>query len=162
MKMASLSSHKQTYKMIIILGLMSAGLLGAAYAFEHIGGLVPCKLCIWQRVPHFLIIAVALMGLASLRAGPVLFLIAALAVTNAGISFYHVGVEQALWQGPASCSGTLDNNLSSSALLDQLLATPVIRCDEVAWSFLGISMAGWNMLLSLAQASLAGMRLHRA
>ena len=78
MKMASLSSHKQTYKMIIILGLMSAGLLSAAYAFEHIGGLVPCKLCIWQRVPHFLIIAVALMGLASLRAGLVLFLIAAL------------------------------------------------------------------------------------
>ena len=160
--MASLSSHKQTYKMIVILGLLSAGLLSTAFAFEYFGGLVPCKLCIWQRVPHGLIILVALLGLASLRAGLVLFIIATLALTNAGISFYHVGVEQALWAGPASCSGTLDNNLSSSALLDQLLATPVIRCDEVAWSFLGVSMAGWNLLFSLAQASLAGMRLHRA
>ena len=159
--MASLLSHKQAYKIIFILGLLSAGLLSAAFAFEYFGGLVPCKLCIWQRVPHGLIILVALLALVSLRAGLVLFMIAALALTNAGISVYHVGVEQALWAGPASCSGTLDNNLSSSALLDQLLATPMVRCDEVAWSFLGVSMAGWNLLFSLTQASLARMRLRR-
>ena len=160
--MASLSSNKQTYKIIFILGLLSAGLLSAAVAFEYFGGLVPCKLCIWQRVPHGLIILVALLGLVSFRsAGLVLFIIAALALTNAGISVYHVGVEQALWAGPASCSGTLDNNLSSSALLDQLLATPMVRCDEVAWSFLGVSMAGWNLLFSLTQASLARMHLRR-
>ena len=159
--MASLLSHKQAYKIIFILGLLSAGLLSAAFAFEYFGGLVPCKLCIWQRVPHGLIILVALLGLVSLRAGLVLFIIAALALTNAGISVYHVGVEQALWAGPASCSGTLDNNLSSSALLDQLLATPMVRCDEVAWSFLGVSMAGWNLLFSLTQASLARMHLRR-
>ena len=159
--MASLLSHKQTYKIIFILGMLSAGLLSAAFAFEYFGGLVPCKLCIWQRVPHGLIILVALLALVSLRAGLVLFMIAALALTNAGISVYHVGVEQALWAGPASCSGTLDNNLSSSALLDQLLATPMVRCDEVAWSFLGVSMAGWNLLFCLTQASLAGMRLRR-
>jgi disulfide bond formation protein DsbB len=159
--MALLLSHKQTYKIIFILGLLSAGLLSAAFAFEYFGGLVPCKLCIWQRVPHGLIILVALLALVSLRAGLVLFIIAALALTNAGISVYHVGVEQALWAGPASCSGTLDNNLSSSALLDQLLATPMVRCDEVAWSFLGVSMAGWNLLFSLTQASLARMHLRR-
>lgn len=160
--MASLSSHKQTYQMIMILGLMSAGLLAAAFAFEHFGGLLPCKLCIWQRWPHALIILVAVLGLVSLRASLVLVLIAGLALTNVSLSFYHIGVEQQLWQGPASCSGALDSGLSSSDMLDLLLATPVIRCDEIAWSFLGISMAGWNMLFSLAQAGLAGKMLLRA
>ena len=147
--------------MILLLGLLSAGLLSVAFAFEYFGGLTPCKLCIWQRVPHGLIILVTLLGLVLSRTGHVLLIIALLALTNAGISFYHVGVEQALWAGPTSCSGTLNNNLSSGALLDQLLATPVARCDDVAWSFLGVSMAGWNLLFSLAQASLPAMRLRR-
>ena len=157
--MASLSSHKQTYQMILILGLMSAGLLAAAFAFEFFGGLLPCKLCIWQRWPHVLVVLVTVWGLLSLRASLVFVLIAGLALSNAGLSFYHIGVEQQLWQGPASCSSALDVGLSSSDMLDLLLATPVIRCDEIAWSFLGISMAGWNMLFSLAQAGLAGKRL---
>ncbi|MGB1625763.1 MAG: disulfide bond formation protein B, partial [Candidatus Puniceispirillaceae bacterium] len=76
-------------------------------------------------------------------------------------AFYHVGVEQGLWLGPASCSGGIDNSLSNSAMLDLLLATPVIRCDEIAWQFLGLSMASWNMLFSLAQAGLAGKILLR-
>lgn len=159
--MASFSSHKQIYHMILLLGLMSAGLLAAAFAFEIFGGLLPCKLCIWQRWPHGLIALVALLGLAALRPNLVFLIIGLLALGNAGIAFYHVGVEQGLWPGPASCSGGLDNSLSSSAMLDLLLATPVIRCDEIAWQFLGLSMASWNMLFSLAQAGLAGKMLLR-
>ena len=160
--MASLSSHKQTYQMILMLGLMSAGLLAAAFAFEIFGGLLPCKLCIWQRWPHAFIIVIAILGLVSLRARLVFVLIFGLALTNAGLSFYHIGVEQQFWQGPASCSGALDSGLSSGELLDLLLATPVIQCDEIAWTFLGVSMAGWNMLFSLAQSGLAGKMLLRA
>ena len=157
--MASLSRHKQTYKMIVVLGLVSASLLMAAFAFEHLGRLLPCKLCIWQRWPHALIIGTALLGMGFMRPGFVFLLITAFATLNIGLSGYHVGVEQGFWPGPASCSGNLDNTLSNSDMLDMLLATPVIRCDEVAWSFFGISMAGWNMLFSIAQASAAGMYL---
>ena len=98
-------------------------------------------------------------GIAAGQTGFVL--IAGLALTNAGLSFYHIGVEQLFWQSPASCSGALDSGLSSGELLDLLLATPVIRCDEIAWTFLGVSMAGWNMMFSLAQAGLAGKMLFR-
>ena len=74
-------------------------------------------------------------------------MIALCAVLTAVIAGYHVGVEQQFWQGPTSCSGAL-TSMSASDLLDSLLATPVIRCDEIAWSFANISMAGWNMLFS--------------
>ena len=160
--MAPLSLHKQTYQIILMLGLMSAGLLAAAFAFEIFGGLLPCKLCVWQRWPHAFIFVTAILGLVSLQARLVFVLIAGMALTNTGLSFYHIGIEQQFWQVPASCSSALDSDLSSGELLDLLLATPVIRCDEIAWTFLGGSMAGWNMLFSLAQAGLAGKMLFRA
>ena len=76
------------------------------------------------------------------------FLLAFSAAVTAGIAGYHVGVEQQFWPGPTSCSGTLVT-MSTADLLDSLLGTPVVRCDEIAWSFAGVSMAGWNMLLSV-------------
>ena len=81
-------------------------------------------------------------------------MIALCAGITAIIASYHVGVEQKLWQGPTSCSGSL-NSMSASDLLDSLLATPVVRCDEIAWSFANISMAGWNMLFSSGLACFA-------
>ena len=80
------------------------------------------------------------------------------AAVTAIIASYHVGVEQQLWQGPTSCSGAL-NSMSASDLLDSLLATPVVRCDEIAWSFANISMAGWNMLFSSGLACFALLAL---
>ena len=76
------------------------------------------------------------------------------ALITAAIGLYHVGVEQLWWDGPSGCSSQLNTNLDLSSLTDTLLATPVIRCDEIAWQLFGISMAGWNMLLSLAIAGL--------
>ena len=100
----------------------------------------------------------SLFGLAGLRPGLALMLIALSATTTAAIAGYHVGVEQQLWPGPASCSSAVANG-SAAELLDRLLATPVIRCDEIAWSFAGLSMAGWNMLASMGITAFAVITL---
>lgn len=142
---------------IMIAGAISASVLTAALLFEHVGGLVPCKLCLTQRMPHYGIIGLTIFSLMapSLRRAhqktwrPVGALLAA---TTAGIGLQHVGVEQGWWQGPQGCSSNLGSTNSLSDLTDNLLSMPVVRCDEVAWSFLSISMAGWNFLISLALA----------
>ena len=142
-------------QILFLCGLASAALLTAAFGFEYLGGLAPCKLCLWQRWPHAGVIVLCLMGMTgALRSGPAFLMIALFAAVTAIIASYHVGVEQQLWQGPASCSGAL-NSMSASDLLDSLLATPVVRCDEIAWSFANISMAGWNMLFSSGLACFA-------
>lgn len=140
--------------MLSLCGTISAVLLVVAFGFEHLGGLAPCKLCLWQRWPHAGVILFSLMGLAGLRAGPCFVLIALSAALTATIAGYHFGVEQQFWPGPASCSAGLDGG-SAAMLLDSLLATPVVRCDQIAWSFMGLSMAGWNMLISLGLVLLA-------
>jgi disulfide bond formation protein DsbB len=147
---------------LIIVAAASSALLGGAFLFEYVGGLAPCNLCIWQRWAHVAIIACAGLGLfagrvssyLSMWTGLVLCFGAALA--SAGIAGYHAGVEWQLWAGPSGCTSTLASNMSTSALVDQLLATPVVRCDDVPWSLFGLSMAGWNMLLSL---DIAGVTL---
>lgn len=135
-------------------------LLLAALGFEYLGGLLPCQLCIWQRWPHLLVILAAALVWKSRSAA--LMLAAAGALTSAAIAFYHVGVEQKFWSGPTGCSASLDIGGDLASLTDRLLATPVVRCDEIAWSFLGLSMAGWNMLASLAIAALALQALVKA
>ena len=135
-------------QILFLFGLASALLLAVAFSFEYLGGLAPCKLCLWQRWPHVGVIVFCFMGMTGvLRSGTAFLMIALCATVTAFIAGYHVGVEQQLWQGPTSCSGALTSK-SASDLLDSLLATPVVRCDEIAWSFANISMAGWNMLLS--------------
>nr|WP_111301808.1 disulfide bond formation protein B [Paracoccus saliphilus] len=133
----------------------SALLLIAALGFQA-AGYAPCELCILQRWPH--VAAVVIAGLIWLtgrtRALAVLGLIAA--ATATGLAVYHVGVELAWWAGPSHCSGGVGDlaRLTTQDLMTRLQAAPVVRCDEIAWSFLGISMAGWNALLS---AGLAGL-----
>lgn len=139
----------------------SAALLLGAYAFQHLGGLPPCKLCIWQRYPHVLAIVIALVALRLTNR-----LLAALgalaALTTAGIGLFHVGVEQGWWEGPTSCSAGPVGGLSADALLDQIMTAPLVRCDEIAWDMLGISMAGWNALFSLGLVALWLMAFRRA
>lgn len=131
----------------------SVALLLGAFAFQHLGGLPPCKLCIWQRYPH--VLAIAIGALALFVPLPVLLVIGAIAaLSTAGIGAYHVGVEQGWWEGPTSCSGGAVDSLDPDALFDQIMAAPLIRCDEIAWQFAGLSMAGWNMVISLALAGL--------
>jgi disulfide bond formation protein DsbB len=133
-------------------------MLAGALAFQHLGGLAPCALCIDQRKAWGAVIGLA--ALAALAEGKsriaislaLLMLAGVAALVGAGVAGYHVGVEQSWWQGTAACGAGFQGFGGGSAadLREQLLARPVVRCDEVAWSMLGISMAGWNGLISLA------------
>ncbi len=131
--------------------LGSLALLLGAFAFQYLGGLAPCHLCLLQRWPHAAAVALGLLILVWPRRG--LALIAAVVVlVGAAIAVYHAGVEQHLWEGPTTCTAPAPEAASSGALLDQILATPVVLCDQIAWSLWGISMAGWNAILSLGLA----------
>lgn len=133
--------------------LGSIVLLVGALAFQYLGGLAPCPLCIWQRWPHAIAIVLGLLLLAWPKRG--LAAIAGLVVlAGAGIGLYHAGIEQHWWPGPTTCTAPAPGAAAPGDLLDQILATPVVLCDQIAWSWLGISMAGWNALLSLAIALL--------
>tara|TARA_B100000900_G_scaffold324900_1_gene284610 strand:+ start:140 stop:607 length:468 start_codon:yes stop_codon:yes gene_type:complete len=136
-----------TKKLITFASVSSLVLILGAYYFEFIGGFSPCKLCYWQRYPHFLVILIfplfyflpglilIFVGIASMLASTVL-------------AFYHVGVERKYWPGPNSCTTSSIEGLTTDQLLDQIMSAPLVRCDEIAWSFIGVSMAGWNALIS--------------
>ena len=148
---------------IRILALASGFMLGMAYFFEYGMGLHPCTMCYWQRIPHGIVIAFGLLSLLPLlqkKHLPLLGLaLAALALlAGSGIAFWHSGVELGLLPGPTACSGGgIRFDGSASALVDQLLAAPPIRCDEVPWSLFGLSMANWNMLITLSMAIFASV-----
>ena len=133
----------------LIATLGSLGLLLGAFAFQYVGGLQPCTLCLWQRWPHG---AAIIIGVLALFWNPraVLWLGALAVLTSAGIAGFHVGVEQGWWQGLATCSAGSIEGISVEDLLDPNadVAAPV-RCDAIAWSMLGISMAGWNAVASV-------------
>lgn len=127
----------------------SAALLIGAFLFQYVGGLSPCQMCLWQRWPHAAALVVA-VGVLALESRVLALFGAAFALITAGMGFLHVGVEQAWWEGPTSCSASDIQGMSADALLDQIMAAPLVRCDDIAWSLAGISMAGWNALISLA------------
>ncbi|MHA6346457.1 disulfide bond formation protein B [Roseivivax sp. CAU 1761] len=139
--------------LILLAALGSAALLLGALAFQHLGGLPPCKLCYWQRWPHA---AAVLIGLVALFAAtrPLAILGALAALATAGVGVFHVGVENGWWEGPSTCTSGPIGGLSTDQLMDQIMNAPLVRCDDIAWSLAGISMAGWNALLSLVLAAL--------
>ena len=121
---------------------------------EYVFGFVPCSLCLLQRYPHILV-AITSAWLIFFRTHnffiyPVNTLIMAISIILAS---YHVGVEQSIFQGPQSCSSSnlsLVTEKSTEALLNEILNTSVIRCNAVTWSFMNLSMATWNLILSIA------------
>ena len=140
---------------LVICALVSAALLVGAFLFEHVGGMAPCSLCIWQRWAHLSVIAAAASGLLVIPPRAALLLTLAAALTSFGLAGYHAGVEWQLWEGPAGCTASLAAGASAADLVDQLLATPVVRCDDVPWSLFGLSMASWNGILSLDISAVA-------
>ena len=134
----------------------SLAALAAAFAFQHLGGLEPCPLCIWQRWPHVAtaLLAAATLGVRGPLAAVVLGLAGLAALAGAGLAGFHAGVEQQWWAGLEACAGGPSAE-TVAALRERLLNTAPARCDEVAWSFLGLSMAAWNGLLSLGLAGMA-------
>ena len=130
----------------------SIGLLLGAFIFQEIFGFEPCTLCIWQRWPHAIIPLVFLFSI--ILPHQIWFLIGSLVmVTSTLLAGYHVGVELDWWEGLANCS-TSDTGLSTEIILDFSEQISVVMCDEILWSFLNLSMAGWNTVLSLVLASL--------
>lgn len=131
----------------------SLALLLGAFFFQALG-YAPCKLCIWQRWPHGVAIGAGVLVLAL---GPMLLLGLiglAGALTTAGIGIYHTGIERDYWEGPADCTGSGDSlaGMSGADLLSLDVPVDIVMCDEVAWAFLGLSMASWNALISFALA----------
>jgi disulfide bond formation protein DsbB len=132
--------------------LLPAGLLGGAIGSQYLGGLVPCEMCYWQRWPHAA--AIVLAGLAftapaaSDRSRMLTFLAALAIAVSGAIGVYHAGVELGIFEGFTTCTSTA-SGATTADLLNAIMNTPLVRCDQVQFSFLGISMAGWNALLSL-------------
>ena len=138
----------------------------SALAFQYLGGYEPCALCYRQRWAYYLGIpaAVLAIGLASRRPAVAALLLSAVGigfVLNAGFGVHHAGVEWGWWAGPAGCSGTGDLTTDASMMLETLRNSQVVPCDEAPFRFLGLSMAGYNALLSAGLASLAGLGLAR-
>lgn len=136
--------------------LVALACIAGALAFEYLGGLSPCPLCLEQRYAYYAGIPALFVGLVLVsgdrpKPAALLFLVVALAfLANAGLGVYHSGVEWKLWPGPDTCAqvpGALKP--LGKALIDRLETTRVIRCDEAAWRFLGLSLAGWNVVASL-------------
>ena len=139
--------------------LLPLALLSGALGSQYLGGLVPCEMCYWQRWPHGA--AVLLAGLAfsasadSGRARALTLLAAAAIAISGAIGVYHAGVELGIFEGLTTCTSTAAG-ATTADLLNSIMNTPLVRCDQVQFAFLGISMAGWNAILSLTGAALIG------
>lgn len=133
--------------LVLLASLGALSLLAGAFAFQHIGDMPPCKMCYWQRYPHGA--AVGIGALALLLPGAVLPYLGALAAfVTAGIGAFHAGVEQGWWDGPSTCTSGAIDGLSPEDLMAQIMSAPLVRCDEIPWEMLGLSMAGWNSVIS--------------
>jgi disulfide bond formation protein DsbB len=137
--------------------LLPLALLGGALGSQYLGGLYPCEMCYWQRWPHgaaILLAAVAFTAPAQSQRSRTLTLLAALAIAISGaIGVYHAGVEAKIFEGFTTCTAIAHGN-TTAELLKAITHAPLIRCDQVQFRFLGISLAGWNAILSLSGAAL--------
>ena len=137
--------------------LLPLALLGGALGSQSLGGLYPCDMCYWQRWPHAAAILFALLAFTGPADSPRsvnLTLLAALAIAISGvIGVYHAGVEAKIFEGFTTCT-SMNKGLSTAELLKQISRAPLVRCDEVQFGFLGISLAGWNAILSLGGSAL--------
>ena len=148
--------------------VIAAVTLAGAWFFQLVLEIMPCPLCLEQRYAYYFAVPfAALLALAAakgasrplLLAGLAILVLAALA--NAALGTYHAGVEWGLWQGPTDCTGPIGNFGSAGSLLERLDKVKVVRCDEVQWRFLGLSLAGYNVLISLFMAAIAAWGIAR-
>ena len=146
-----------TKKLSLIAAAGSLFLLLAAFFFQYVWGLAPCALCIWQRWPH----ALAVVSGAGALVSPWASLLGLGATLwGVGVALYHSGVELDWWEGPSTCTTTNDiGSLTVDELFAQIEAAPLIRCDEIPWELLGLSMANWNGLATLGLAAIWGVAL---
>jgi disulfide bond formation protein DsbB len=139
--------------------LLPAALLAGAFGSQYFGGLYPCEMCWWQRYAHMAALAPAVLAFtapATTTRSRTLVLLAALGIAVSGaIAVYHAGVEAKIFEGFTQCTAlAMTKGASTAELLREITHAPIVRCDEVQWRFLGISLAGWNAILSLGGATL--------
>ena len=139
-------------ELLVVAGLFAAGALAFAYTLQLGFGIEPCNLCWWQRYPYMAALPVAILGLVSGRCGLALWLIIALFAIDAGIAWYHGGVEAGIFSLPESCSAVGDAK-TIEELKAQLLAAPP-SCDQVSWALFGISLSVWNAIAATSMAVL--------
>lgn len=150
------------------IAVIAALTIAGAWFFELVLDIRPCPLCLEQRYAYYLAIPLAALialgaakGVSRRLLGLGLVILALALLANAGLGAYHAGVEWGFWQGPTDCSGPI-TDLGGGNLLDGLNKVKVIRCDDVQWRFLGLSLAGYNVLISLAMTALAVWGIRKA
>jgi len=170
---AATSSHPRTdanpaLTAALAVAAIAAATLAGAWFIQLALDIQPCELCLAQRYVHYLAVPFgAGIAIAAARDAPRALLVAGLAMLalatlgNAGLAVYHTGVEWHFWQGPTACTGPLVNLGSAGNLLERLDAVKVVRCDEVQWRFLGLSLAGYDVLISLLMAAIAAWGMVR-
>jgi disulfide bond formation protein DsbB len=147
-------------QLALLLALGAGSTIAAALAFEHLGGYRPCPLCLEERIAYYAAIPAGLVAALLLSTGRqaiarMILVLAALGLLyNAGLGVYHSGVEWKWWAGPAECGSTGAPSTGGN-LLEAIESEKRIRCDEASWRLLGLSFAGWSVLLSLGLAGVA-------
>jgi disulfide bond formation protein DsbB len=148
----------------LVILVASAAVVGGALLLQYVGGLQPCELCLYQRWPYYAAVVATLIALALGRRGvsaAVIALCGAGFLVGVGLAFYHVGVEQHWFAGPAACTGGPSGSGSLADFKAQLLAQPVARCDVPQWSLFGVTLAGWNLIASAALVVFCVLALRR-
>jgi disulfide bond formation protein DsbB len=145
-----------------VIAAASALTICGFFFFQFVMGLPPCPLCLEQRYAYYFAVPLALLlwlGSGHGATGKVMLAgFGALTVAmlwGAGLGVYHAGIEWKFWTGPTDCTGTLTDLHAQGGVLNQLKTFSIVRCDEAAWRFLGLSLAGWNVLVSLMLAAVA-------
>jgi disulfide bond formation protein DsbB len=146
--------------------LIPGFMLGGALVSQYVFGLYPCEMCYWQRWPHWAALALGLIAVLSVRRVQGLAVgmaaLAAVAIAISGlIGGFHAGVEYGWWEGLTNCATSVSAGATTDDVLNSIMAAPLVRCDTAPWSMFGISLAGYNFLLSLAGAAAIYLLLRR-
>lgn len=159
---AGSGNRKAAFAAALAVAFVAAATIAGAWFFEIVLEILPCPLCLVQRYAYYFAFPFGLLVAVAIAKGtprcliiPPLAVLALVALGNAGLGAYHAGVEWGFWTGPTACSGTV-LDLGRGSLLENLDRVKVVRCDEVQWRFLGLSLAGYNALISLLMAVIAG------
>lgn len=156
--MENIASMLTARRILLAVLAGSVAVIGSALLFEHVGGYLPCELCLAERWPYYIAIPATAIALAAGGRGAAWWLgfLALLFLVSTGMGAYHVGVEHHWISGPTACTGGGGSGAKTpEELMKYLQGRQAVQCDEVSWSLFGISLAGWNVLTSLLLLGLA-------
>ena len=161
-KTESLIQARPVTAAAILIAVVGTATIAGAWTFQYGFGYSPCPLCLEQRYAYYFAVPLAAMTALGDEAGAsrkvliaALLAIAAGMLWNTALGIYHSGIEWHWWRGPQTCSGTADTG-SGRSLVEQIQSMSIVRCDEAPWRFLGLSLAGYNALISIMLALVAG------